>query len=47
VNQNAISLLENGRSNPTVMMIEAIAGVFGVGIAELLEPPSKIRKSKA
>lgn len=47
VEQNAISLLENGRSNPTVMMVEAIARIFGVRTAELLEPSPKVRKAKA
>jgi len=47
IEQNAISLLENGRANPTLMMIEGIARVFGVRLAELLETPRRVRKPEA
>jgi transcriptional regulator with XRE-family HTH domain len=37
VEQNAISLIENGRSNPTIIVIEQIAHALGVPISALLE----------
>jgi transcriptional regulator with XRE-family HTH domain len=40
VEQNAVSLLENSRSNPTLLLIEQIEKVFGVGVTELLILPS-------
>ncbi|WP_375157910.1 helix-turn-helix domain-containing protein [Bradyrhizobium sp. RDT46] len=46
IEQNAVSLLENGRSNPTLIMIEAIAAAFGVPVTELLDTPSRARKTK-
>lgn len=46
IEQNAISLIENGRSNPTVRIVEEIARALGVRIGELLElpPPSHGKK---
>jgi transcriptional regulator with XRE-family HTH domain len=37
--QNAVSLLENSRSNPTLLLIEQMAEVFGVPVSELLVRP--------
>jgi transcriptional regulator with XRE-family HTH domain len=37
IEQNAISLIENGRSNPTIIVIEQIAYALGVPISALLE----------
>ncbi|WP_133256019.1 helix-turn-helix domain-containing protein [Rhodopseudomonas palustris] len=37
VEQGVISLIENRRSNPTVLMLEAIAGALGVQLADLFE----------
>ncbi|WP_247563446.1 helix-turn-helix transcriptional regulator [Bradyrhizobium sp. 188] len=37
IDQAAISLIENGRSNPTVLMLESLAGTFGVRLVDLLE----------
>ena len=37
IEQNAISLIENGRSNPTIIVIEQIAHALGVPISALLE----------
>lgn len=37
IEQNAVSLLENGRSNPTILMVEQIARVFEVQLPELLD----------
>jgi transcriptional regulator with XRE-family HTH domain len=38
VDQRAISLLENSRANPTLLMIEAVAEALEVTVAELLDP---------
>ena len=37
VEQGVISLIENKRSNPTLLMLDAIAETLGVPIAELFE----------
>ncbi|PDT64518.1 transcriptional regulator [Bradyrhizobium ottawaense] len=39
IEQNAVSLIENARSNPTILVVEEIARVFDIGLAELLEAP--------
>ena len=39
IEQNAVSLLENSRSNPTLLLIEQMAEVFGVSVSELLVRP--------
>jgi transcriptional regulator with XRE-family HTH domain len=41
VDQNAISLIENRRSNPTVVAIESLAKALDVPIVELLAPKPK------
>lgn len=49
IDQNAISLIENCRSNPTVVAIEGFAQALDVTVAELLTPrlaPSKKRAKK-
>jgi transcriptional regulator with XRE-family HTH domain len=38
VDQTAISLIENGRANPTATMIEAIADALGATVVELVSP---------
>jgi transcriptional regulator with XRE-family HTH domain len=38
VDQRAISLIENGRSNLALTMVEAIAETLGVTVQELLDP---------
>lgn len=45
VEQGVISLIENRRSNPTLLMLEAIAGALGVELVDLFEakPHSKAR----
>jgi transcriptional regulator with XRE-family HTH domain len=37
IEQNAISLIENGRSNPTIIVIEQVAHALGVPLSALLE----------
>jgi transcriptional regulator with XRE-family HTH domain len=46
VEQNAISLIENGRANPTLLVIEQIALAFDIRLSELLETATRPR-SKA
>jgi transcriptional regulator with XRE-family HTH domain len=41
VEQNAISLIENGRSNPTLMIIEAIADALDADTKDLLDTPAR------
>jgi transcriptional regulator with XRE-family HTH domain len=41
VDQRAISLIENSRSNPTLAMIEAIAAALETTVVDLLEPAAK------
>ncbi|MDX3965529.1 MAG: helix-turn-helix transcriptional regulator [Bradyrhizobium sp.] len=37
IDQAAISLIENGRSNPTVLMLESLAAAFGIRLVDLFE----------
>jgi transcriptional regulator with XRE-family HTH domain len=46
VEQAAVSLIENGRANPTLLMLENIAGALGIGFLELFEPHSRPRRPK-
>lgn len=46
IEQNAVSLIENGRANPTLLVIEGLASALGVSLAELLEPVAKPRRTK-
>jgi transcriptional regulator with XRE-family HTH domain len=46
VEQAAISLIENSRANPTIMMIENIARGLGVHFVELFGPPARQRRAK-
>jgi transcriptional regulator with XRE-family HTH domain len=47
IDQNAVSLIENGRANPTILVIEEIARALEVGLVELLGQHQRHRKSKA
>jgi transcriptional regulator with XRE-family HTH domain len=47
VEQNVISLVENGRSNPTILLIESIALALEARIDELLVAPAPARKAKS
>jgi transcriptional regulator with XRE-family HTH domain len=44
--QAAISLIENGRANPTLLMLEGIARALGVTFVELFGPPPRRRRTK-
>jgi DNA-binding XRE family transcriptional regulator len=46
IEQNAVSLIENGRSNPTLLVVEEIARALNVRLDELLEAPVRPRRSK-
>lgn len=39
--QDAISLIENRRANPTVLTIEQIADVYGLTLRDLFEPQAR------
>lgn len=47
IDQNAVSLIENGRANPTLLLIEEIARALEVGLVELIGPLPRPLKSKA
>jgi DNA-binding XRE family transcriptional regulator len=44
--QNAISLIENRKSNPTLIAIDALAKALGTTVSELLQSPVRTSKSK-
>jgi transcriptional regulator with XRE-family HTH domain len=46
VEQAAISLIENNRANPTILMIENIARGLGVHFVELFGPRARQRRTK-
>jgi transcriptional regulator with XRE-family HTH domain len=45
IEQNAISLIENGRSNLTLLLAEEIALSLGTQLHALLEPPTRTRRN--
>lgn len=46
VKQAAISHIETGRANPTLLILENLARALGVDLPELLSPQKKKRPSK-
>jgi transcriptional regulator with XRE-family HTH domain len=46
VEQAAISLIENRRANPTLLMLEAIARALDVAFVELFAVPVRQRRTK-
>jgi transcriptional regulator with XRE-family HTH domain len=46
IEQAAISLIENGRANPTLLILESVANVFDVRIGDLFAIPAQTRKPK-
>jgi transcriptional regulator with XRE-family HTH domain len=46
VEQAAISLIENGRANPTLLMLECIARTLDVAFVELFAAPARQRRPK-
>jgi transcriptional regulator with XRE-family HTH domain len=51
VEQGVISLIENARSNPSILMLDAVAEALGAQMAELFEakarPPKKADTGKS
>jgi len=47
IEQNAVSLIENARSNPTLLVIEGLANALGTQLQELLQPIPRPRRKKA
>jgi transcriptional regulator with XRE-family HTH domain len=46
IEQAAVSLIENGRANPTLLILEDRAKALGVDVPELLLLPPKTKRSK-
>lgn len=46
IERGALSLIENGRANPTLLVLEAIANSLEVRVGELFEPQSKARRTR-
>jgi transcriptional regulator with XRE-family HTH domain len=46
VEQAAISLIENGRANPTLLMLESIAKTLGISFIELFAAAPRQRRPK-
>src|ERR1700732_254575 len=45
IEQQSVSLIEGGRANPTVMMVERLAVALGVSFLDLFEAPPRVRRS--
>ena len=45
IEQTAVSLIENGRANPTLLAVEDLAAALGVGFLDLFRPDSLPRSS--
>jgi transcriptional regulator with XRE-family HTH domain len=41
-----VSLIQNGRANPTLLILEDLAKALGVDVPELLLLPPKTKRSK-
>jgi DNA-binding XRE family transcriptional regulator len=46
IEQAAVSLIENGRANPTLLILESVANVFDLRIGDLFATPAQTRKPK-
>jgi transcriptional regulator with XRE-family HTH domain len=44
IEQAAVSLIENGRANPTLLMLESVASALGVSFGDLFEIRSRPRR---
>ena len=42
IEQTSVSLIENGRANPTLQTLEAVAASFGVRLADVRYPYPKV-----
>ena len=47
IEQQAISLIENGRANPTLMMAESLASALDVPFGDLFEARPRLRRSNS
>jgi transcriptional regulator with XRE-family HTH domain len=45
IEQQAVSLIESGRANPTILTVESLANAFNMPFAALFGAPSRIRRS--
>jgi transcriptional regulator with XRE-family HTH domain len=46
IEQAAVSLIENARANPTLLMLEGIASALDVPFVDLFESRPRIRRSR-
>jgi ribosome-binding protein aMBF1 (putative translation factor) len=44
IEQQSVSLIEAARANPTIAMVERLAGALGVSFVELFEAPPRLRR---
>lgn len=44
IEQQSVSLIEGGRANPTIAMVERLAGALGVSFVDLFEAPPRVRR---
>src|SRR5260370_33780971 len=47
LDQQSVSLIESGRANPTLMIVESLAIALDVHFADLFEAPPRIRRSNS
>jgi transcriptional regulator with XRE-family HTH domain len=47
IEQQSVSLIEGGRANPTLMMVESLAIALDVPFADLFEAPPRLRRSNS
>jgi len=47
IEQQSVSLIESGRANPTLMMVESLAVALDVSFAALFEAPPRIRRTNS
>ncbi len=45
--QQSVSLIESGRANPTIMMVESLANALDVPFTDLFEAPPRLRRSNS
>ncbi|RTM14557.1 MAG: XRE family transcriptional regulator [Bradyrhizobiaceae bacterium] len=46
IEQAAVTLIENGRANPTLLILEELATALEVQLPDLLSPSPKTKRSK-
>lgn len=47
IEQQSVSLIESGRANPTLMMVESLAIALDVHFSDLFEAPPRLRRSNS